>query len=321
MQSGTSRRNFMRRAVGAAGLAALTHRAAWAQGGGAKPCLHFFTKPLQWLDFDPLAEALAAAGYGGLDLAVRPKGHVEPERVEQDLPRAVAAARQHGLRVDMIVTAITSAQEPLAERVLKCAAQCGVKVYRLGYYKYDFKQGVEASIESAKRELSALAELNQRCGITGCYQNHYAWRGDLIGGPVWDVHALLKGLDPQWLGCQYDVRHAVAEAHGSWSVGMRLLAPWIRSVCLKDFVWSVRNGRTVPGSVLSGEGIVPWPTYFGLCREFALAVPASVHCEWELLSKEEEQLPVAQRSKLAVERLAHDARFFSDNYSKYGVKT
>jgi len=197
--------------------------------------LHAFSKPLHWLGYDGLAEAMAQAGCGGIDLAVRPKGHVEPERVEQDLPRAVEAARKQGLAVRMIVTAIRAADEPLAERTLKTAAQCGVQIYRMGYFAYDHEAGVEGTIERLRPQTAALAALNQRCGITGCYQNHYAWNDTLFGGSVWDVHAVLKGLDPQWIGCQYDVRHAVAEAGGSWGVAMRLIAPYIRSVCLKDF--------------------------------------------------------------------------------------
>ena len=60
----------------------------------------------------------------------------------------------------------------------------------------------------------------------------------------------------------------MAESHGSWTVAMRLIAPHIRSVCLKDHSWVERNGRLVPGSVPAGQGAVPWETYFKLCREF-----------------------------------------------------
>jgi sugar phosphate isomerase/epimerase len=313
------RRDFLKAAALAAGAVPLTKARAQAAGNGA--CLHTFAKPLQWLDYDALAETLAQAGYGGIDLAVRPKGHVEPERVGQDLPRAVGAARKQGLKVEMIVTAFTAADDPLMERTLKTAAQCGVKVYRLGYFKYDFALGVEGTIEKLHRQMAALAALNQRCGITGCYQNHHAWGEGLFGGSVWDIHAVLKGLDPQWAGCQYDVRHAVAEAQGSWSVAMRLIAPYIRSTCLKDFVWAKPKDKWIPDNVFGGEGMVPWERYFKLCKELKLAVPASVHCEWELFTREEAALPEPDRRRVAVAKMKKDADFFKAQYAKYGLAT
>lgn len=311
------RREFLKTAALAAVMPLTGARAQTEAVRGA--CLHLFSKPLHWLDYDALAEAVAQAGCGGIDLAVRPKGHVEPERVEQDLPRAVEAARKQGLKIDMIVTAITAANEPLAERTLKTASQCGVKVYRMGYLKYDFKLGVEGTVEKFNKQMAALAALNQQCGITGCYQNHYAWGDGLLGGAVWDVYYMLKGLDPKWVGCQYDIRHAVAEAGGSWSVALRLIAPYIRSVCLKDFVWEKRGGKWRPESVFGGEGMVPWERYFTLCKELKLAVPATVHCEWELFSKEEAARPEPERRKIAVDKIKKDVDFFKAAYAKHGL--
>jgi len=314
------RREFLKAAALAA--AAVPARVAQAQSpAGEKARLHTFSKPLQWLGYDALAETVARIGYGGIDLSVRPKGHVEPESVEQDLPRAVEAARKQGLKVEMIVTAILAADEPFAERVLKTAAQCGVKVYRMGYFRYDNALGVEGSIGKFHKQMAGLETLNKTCGITGCYQNHYAWGDGLFGGSVWDIYYMLKGLDPQWVGCQYDIRHAVAESGGSWSVAMRLIAPYIRSTCLKDFVWNKKKGKWQPDDILAGEGMVPWERYFKLLNDLKIAVPTSAHCEWELFTKEEEALPEAERRAIAVRRMKPDADFFKAQFGKYDVAT
>jgi len=58
--------------------------------------IHVFSKPLQWLGYDALAETIAEAGAEGIDFSVRPLGHVLPEKVETDLPKAVEAARKRG---------------------------------------------------------------------------------------------------------------------------------------------------------------------------------------------------------------------------------
>ncbi len=311
-----NRRDFLMSAALAAGGGLAVSAVAQA---AAKPRLHAFSKPLGWLGYDALAETMAAAGFGGIDLAVRPKGHVEPETVARDLPLAVEAARKQGLKVGMMVTAIASADEPHAERVLKTAAQCGVGVYRMGYLRYDPTLGVEASIEKLRKPTAVLAALNQACGITGCYQNHHAWADGLFGGPVWDIYLLLKGLDPRWIGCQYDVRHAVAESGGSWAVAMRLVAPYIRSTCLKDFVWAKKNGKWVPDNVFAGEGMVPWDRYFKLSKELGIRGPASVHCEWDLFTKEEQALPENERRALAARKMKRDGDFFAAQFEKTGV--
>ncbi len=56
---------------------------------------------------------IAESGFRAVDLTVRPDGHVLPERVEDDLPRAVETLRRSGLTVPMITTAITDANDPL----------------------------------------------------------------------------------------------------------------------------------------------------------------------------------------------------------------
>lgn len=312
------RRDFMKSALAAAGALTLPVNALSPVN---KACLHTFSKPLQWLGYDALAETLAQAGYGGIDLSVRPKGHVEPEKVAQDLPKAVEAARKQGLKVEMVVTAITSAEEPLAERVLKTAAQCGVKIYRLGYFNYDMALGVEGSVAKVCMQMAGLEMLNRASGITGCYQNHHAWNDSLFGGSVWDIYYALKGLDPQWIGCQYDVRHAVAEAGGSWGIAMRLIAPYIRSTCLKDFLWAQKKGKWQPESVFGGEGMVPWEKYFKLLTELKIAVPASVHCEWELFTAEEQKLSEDERRAIALRKMKRDSDFFASLYVKYGATT
>jgi len=291
---------------------------AWSQTVAKKASLHCFSKSLHWLDYDALAEVLAQAGYCGIDLTVRPKGHVLPEKVEQDLPRAVEAARKQGLQVGMIVTAIASASDPLAERVLKTAAQCGVKVYRMNYFRYDEKRRVEDELERFRGEFDALEKLNRTCGLTGCYQNHLGMGERNFGGVIWDLHAVLKGFDPQWIGCQFDVHHAFAEISDSWVTGTRVIAPHIRSTCLKDYVWTAADKRQHRG-VFGGEGLVPWARYFELVKELRIGGPASVHCEWELFTKEEQALPEAERRAIALRKLKRECDFFTSQYAKYGL--
>ena len=90
-----TRRDWMRMAGGAAIGAALTRRVE--ADTGRTFCL--FSKHLPELDWSALAQATRDAGFGGVDLTVRPRGHVLPERAPDDLPRAIDAIRTAGLSV------------------------------------------------------------------------------------------------------------------------------------------------------------------------------------------------------------------------------
>src|SRR5580700_9140462 len=65
-----------------------------------------FSKHLQFVQGDELAQTAADIGFDAIDLAVRKGGHIEPERVRQELPPLVAIIRKHGLEVPMITTDI-----------------------------------------------------------------------------------------------------------------------------------------------------------------------------------------------------------------------
>ena len=315
-----NRRQFMAGAAAAAGVV-FDPRPAGAEGvrvGAEGASLHCFSKPLQWLGYDALAETLAQAGFRGIDLTVRPGGHVLPENAARDLPRAVEAARGQGLKVGMIVTAIQSADDPLAERVLKTAAQCGVRVYRMGYFRYGEGRGVGEEIDAFRGTFAALEKLNRACGITGCYQNHRGMGERNFGAVLWDLHAALKGLDPRWIGCQFDVLHASAEISDSWVTGMRLMAPYIRSTCLKDYAWTGESKRQLL-CVPAGEGAVVWKRYFELVKELRVGGPVSVHCEWELFTKGEQALPEEGRRAVALRKMRREREFFAAQFAKYGL--
>lgn len=240
--------------------------------------IHVFSKPLHTFSLADTAAIIAEAGFGGIDYTVRvPQGHVLPERVQDDLPKAVDAARAAGLKVEMITTEITSAHDPHAENVIRTAAKLGVKIYRLGVHNYDEKLGVWGTLQKLKPGLKELADLNRSAGIHGAIQNH---AGTRVGSALWDLHELLRDIDPQWLGVQYDIRHATAEGGQSWPLPLKLLAPRIKCTDMKDFKWGQSPGKATIDNVPIGEGIVNFDAYFHLVRQLEIGGPISMHFEY-----------------------------------------
>src|SRR5664279_1572009 len=75
--------------------------------------INLFSKPLDSYDFDFTCECCVKSGIAGLDLTVRDAGKVLPATVETSLPEHIGKARNHNLSIDMIVTGILSATDPL----------------------------------------------------------------------------------------------------------------------------------------------------------------------------------------------------------------
>ena len=70
-----NRRDFLLSAAAGVTIAkAVAHR---------KLNVSIFSKHLQFLQGEALAKAVAEIGFDGIDLAVRPGGHIEPERVRR----------------------------------------------------------------------------------------------------------------------------------------------------------------------------------------------------------------------------------------------
>ena len=280
MDQSYSRRRFLKHtalAVGALPLLAIT-APALANGGEAPlPDIHIFSKHLQFLNYADMADAAAEMGFNGVDLTVRPDGHVRPERVEDELPDAVDALKKVGLPPRLMTTTVGDATNATDMRVLKAASMAGFQLYRMKWYQYDEKKSIPDSIQLYQQQLRALGEVNKTLDLIGCYQNH---AGLLVGSSVWELWEMLKLADPVHTGVQYDIRHATVEGGQSWPNGLRLLQSQIKSIALKDFRWSTKNGVTTVEDVPLGEGMVDFKRYFTLLKQYGIQVPVSLHVEY-----------------------------------------
>jgi sugar phosphate isomerase/epimerase len=303
MGSSLSRREFLGTAsAGAAGLAAALRGAEAAPARTAPPAvsLSVFSKHLQYLDYRALADTIAEAGFDGIDLTVREGGHVLPARVRDDLPKAVDAARAAGLSVPMMTTTIVSARDPHAEAVLDTAGRLGIRDYRLGWVPYDQAKGIAGTFDALRAQFRELAALHESLGIRGAYQNH---AGDRFGCAVWDLWMVLKDVNSPWLGCQYDIRHAVIEGMSSWPNGLRAIAPYIHTIDIKDGRWERTPKGWQPVTVPLGDGAVDLVRFLKELRALGVAKPVSMHFEYPF----PETGTPAERRKAAVALMRKDA--------------
>ncbi len=241
--------------------------------------VHIFSKHLQFLDYQSVAEQAAIMGFEGIDLTVRPGGHVLPGEVEEQLPMALEAIHRGGSKCKIITTSVTNAKDKQDVQVLTTGAQNGIELYRTDWFHY--KEGVrmQDSLEAHRKIVRELSILSKHLGLTGCYENH---AGLLIGASPWEVLALLEGAEQEFFGVQFDIRHACVEGGLSWENSVRLLKDHIKNITLKDFKWKKMKGQWQPVNTPIGEGQVDFKKYFGLLKKYGIAVPAILHLEYKL---------------------------------------
>lgn len=307
--SGWTRREFVRTA--AAGTASAFARAGEARessGSGFRGTLCLFSKHLPGLDAGALARAVKSLGFAGVDLTVRPGGHIAPEHAAAELPGFLKALRAEGLAVPMITTALVSASDPTARPILETAGAHQVGFFKPGYYRYRF-QDVRHELDAAAAELRGLVALAGRCGIQLGYHNHAGY----IGGPVWDVVPVIDALDPRWAGYYFDVRHAVVEGgDGGWRAALNRVAPRLKMVAIKDFYWDKTASGWRQRNCPLGEGMVDWKVFFAALARAAFHGPVSLHLEYDVpgetpAAQQESTLAAAARDLALLKKHVADA--------------
>jgi L-ribulose-5-phosphate 3-epimerase len=304
------------------GLHQVSHaKQGFSLPGGMMPAgkrpIHAFTKVLQYLDYREMAEILAAEGFAGADLTVRAGGQVLPENVETDLPKAVKALREAGVDSYMITTNVIDADDKFTRPILKTMARLGIKYYRTGYLDYDSSKPVMQNLEGYKKSFEKLEKVNREFDVHGGYQNH---SGRRVGGPVWDLYPLLKDRDPEFLGVQYDIRHATVEGAVSWPVGMKLLSPWIKTLDIKDFIWEKNEkGEWKIKNVPLGEGMVHFREFFELYKSMNIEAPVSIHYEYDLGGAEHGRMNPSVSTKEIRKWLKKDLEYLKGQFREHGL--
>jgi len=247
----------------------------------ARPVVCLFSKHLGWIkDYDRLAERTALLGFEGTDLTVRPGGHVLPERVEEDLPKAFEALKKAGAPVAMITTRIQDPRDPTTRKILKTASSLGIRRYRRDGEKWEGSRDPVKRIAELQARIHELALLNKEYGLFAGIHNH---SGFDLGATPWEVYELVKAQDARWMGSNFDVAHATIEGGlGGWRSGFRLLAAAsrIQMLALKDFAWTKQGDKWEPEFCALGQGMVDFKTFFGYLKEIGFAGPISMHFEY-----------------------------------------
>jgi sugar phosphate isomerase/epimerase len=254
-----------------------------------------FSKAVPQLSWQELAQSAKRAGFGGIDLTVRPAGHVLPQRVVEDLPKAVEAIRGEGLEVPMITTELVAADDPTAVPILSTAGKHSIPFLKPGYAHYKFVD-VRKELEEAGNQMRGLVALAQKFGVQVGYHNHSGY----IGAQVWDVAQAIDTLDPKWAGYYFDLLHATVEGGGAgWKIAANLVMPRLKMLAAKDFYWEKKGTAGWQETVCPlGEGMCHYKEFMPMAAQGGFHGPISLHLEYQIPGVSDEQGIAFSREKV-----------------------
>jgi sugar phosphate isomerase/epimerase len=284
-------------AAAAAGARCAAAQAQYKAGGAklrTKPPVCLYSKQLAKVAYDDLGKLLRDLGFDGCDLSVEPGGHVLPGHAQADLVRAILAVTDVGLEVPMFTTAITSPGDSDLRLILGIGSFMGVPLFRPGVWKYDGTSAIEARLAQVQGEIAGLAAVGRAAKMAMGLRNV---AGDNVGSAVWDTNLMIRSLDPQWVGYDFDPGSAAAVGGSDgWWLALRLALPRLKMVALNDFNWTKDTGgawKATPCPL--GEGMVDWPKFFTALARAKFTGPLSIE--------------IAYRPAKEAEAIARDLEF------------
>ncbi len=231
------------------------------------------------IEYADLGPILSGMGFDGCNLSVQAGGHVAPDQASLDLVRAVESMRGAGVDVPVITTAITSPADPNVREVLGIGGILKLPLFRPGRWKYGAGD-VLTRLTEVRRDIAGLGALSRAAGMAMAIHNQ---TGDSVGQAVWDTDAMIRGMDPQAIGFDFDIGYATAAAGADgWPVALRLALPRLKMATARDFYWAKGDGgRWAMTPCALGEGMVDWPRFFAMLAQARFLGPISLEMDYQ----------------------------------------
>jgi len=217
------------------------------------PLLCLYSRLVPEIDYSQLGTVLSGLGFDGCDLSVERGGTVEPAESPVDLVRAIEIFSGSGIELPVITTSFLNIGEPWARNCLGLAGRSGVPFFRTGYSRLP-----AARLAEHRYELDGLAAYGRAAGMG-------------IGLPYPGSEALIRDMDPQWTG--YDFDTALGTTQGSVTAAL----PRIRMISLRDI--RRQGDRNVPCPL--GEGVVDWPAFFATLAHARFSGPLTIQIDYQ----------------------------------------
>lgn len=245
----------------------------------AVPGVCVYSQVLSKVAYDELGMVLRDTGVDGVNLTVFPGGHVNPANASLDMFRSVEAITGVGLDVPIISTQYVNLTDPTIRTVLGVCSEMGVPLFRSGNWHYAAAPDVEARLSEVQRDVLGLASIARAAKMTVVMQN---LTGDYVGAATWDLNMILRGIDAQTAGWDFDIGNATAEGGaGGWAIALRLVAPKLKAVTVRDFYWIKEGAAWKMTPCPLGDGMVDWTAFFSTLARARFTGPLTIQMDYQ----------------------------------------
>jgi sugar phosphate isomerase/epimerase len=224
------------------------------------------TKPFGALSPGRLAGTLATLGADGAELVVREGQTVTPGEPGR-LREVAAELTRHGLRLGVVTTDLVRPGES-ADTILGVCAELGVPLVRLGWWRYDAAVGYQRILDTARRDIAALAGLGRRHGVRLALQLHHGTIHPSAAHALRLTEELAVYLDPG---------NQAMEGSEQMEMSLDLLGDRVACVGVKNAAWGDTGLNWQP---LADGGVVDWPATLGVLRARGYAGPLVLHAHY-----------------------------------------
>ena len=216
------------------------------------PLICLYSNLIPDVEYADLPPILSGMGFDGCDLSVQPGGTVKPQQISVDLVRAIESMQGRSLEVPVITTSFVSATEPWARNVLYVTGGTGVPFFRPGYWRFP-----GARIAELKTQWVGLAAAGRAYKMG-------------MGVPNTAGEAVLRDLDPDWVGWDFDPSQATPD------LPLEAAMPRVKMVILRD----VRRQDGQMAACPLGQGIVDWTKFFDTLAHAKFSGPLTLHSDY-----------------------------------------
>jgi len=253
------------------------------------PSVCAYTEHFQKLPIPEVCRVFKQIGVDGLDLTVRPGGHIEPRNAKRELPLAGKTAKQHGLKIMMLTTAITTPNQQATD-ILTACRDLGIAKIKLGYHRAGEFGNLSRRMDEVRKSLATIADFAAPFGVLPCVHVH---SGPTIPSNGFVLHQLIKDLPPDRIGAYLDSYHmTITGGNGGWRQAVETLKPWIALVALKNFKWhaqkrdDIGQQRWTTDYCRLADGIAPIPDFIRTVQQAGYKGFYTLHTEYRQPVKE-----------------------------------
>jgi sugar phosphate isomerase/epimerase len=190
---------------------------------------------------DETFERLRTAGYGGLELRVRPNpsnqaeepsywgrhvADVSPANVMEKASAIRAAAARTGIRVVALAPQVTASDAPATEIMFRGAAvidPASPPMVRVGVAGYDRAKPYLPQFDEARKAFAGAVERARPFGVRCIYEIH----AGTLAMSATRAATFLDGLDPVFAGAIYDIPNMSRVGLEDTRQGMDALGPYL----------------------------------------------------------------------------------------------